>query len=172
MNVLYAPWRDGYVNKMTDQKDKILKDGSPAPCVFCTQFAADDDDKYFIVKRFEHCAVMMNLFPYNIGHVMVLPLVHKPNLTDLTAEIRNEMMEVANLATQVIGTVLNTEGFNLGINLGIAGGGGMPSHLHMHILPRWRGDTNFLEIIGQTRLISSDFEKTFQKLKDGFAKIA
>ena len=82
------------------------------------------------------------------------------------------MMEALALSQTVIGTVLKPEGFNMGINLGVAGGGGIPSHLHIHILPRWRGDTNFLEIIGETKLISADFVKTFNDLKAGFAQVA
>jgi ATP adenylyltransferase len=115
---------------------------------------------------------MMNYYPYNAGHLMVLPYAHHGLLTDFTPEVRADMMEALAVCQTVIGAVLKPEGFNIGINLGIAGGGGIPSHLHIHILPRWRGDTNFLEIIGETKLISADFVKTFNDLKAGFAKLA
>jgi len=166
---MYAPWRHGYV---TDSSRKGKKDIGKHECVFCTQVAANDDDKYYVLKRFKYCFVMMNYYPYNTGHLMVLPYVHCGLLTDLTPEVRADMMEALAISQTVIGAVLNPEGFNMGINLGIAGGGGIPSHLHIHILPRWRGDTNFLEIIGETKLISADFVKTFNDLKAGFARVA
>ncbi len=163
MKRLYAPWRHDYVTNMTKKSGK--KDVTAHECVFCTQFQAHEDDKYFVVRRFDHCAIMMNYYPYNAGHVMVLPYEHKGELQQLTPHVRSEMMEVVNEAIQVQQKVLNAEGFNVGINLGIAGGGGIPSHLHIHVLPRWRGDTNFLETVGQTKLISADFVQTFNDLK-------
>jgi len=167
MKRLYAPWRQDYVTGMTGKSDK--KNKTKNDCVFCSQLSANDDDKYFVIKRFKHCVVMMNYYPYNAGHVMILPLEHKGDLSDLSSTVRAEMMEALNKSIQVIGKTMNAEGFNVGINLGIAGGGGIPSHLHIHILPRWRGDTNFLETIGQTKLISSDFTKVFKDLKKGFS---
>jgi len=161
---IYAPWRHDYVTKTGKKEKSISKDS----CVFCQQFAQQDDEKYFILKRFNHSAVMMNLYPYNAGHVMVLPLDHQASLNNLTPETRAEMMEVTNLSLNVIGSSMNAEGFNVGINLGIAGGGGIPGHLHIHILPRWLGDTNFLETIGETKLISSDLVQTYKNLKQKF----
>lgn len=140
-------------------------------CIFCKQFQANDDDAYFIVKRYKQCVVMMNYYPYNVGHLMILPYEHKGMLSDLTPDVRADMMEALNISQIVIGKVMNAEGFNIGINLGVAGGGGIPSHVHIHILPRWRGDTNFLETIGETKLISADFVKTFQDLKEGFKNV-
>jgi len=164
MKKLYAPWRHDYVTK-PGKKDKSLNKDT---CVFCQQFAEHNDEQYFIIRRFKHSAVIMNYYPYNVGHVMILPFEHRGNLTDLTPEVRAEMMEVTNLAIKVVGSVLNTEGFNIGINQGVAGGGGIPGHLHIHVLPRWLGDTNFLETIGQTKLISSDFTQTYKNLKSQF----
>ena len=168
MKRLYAPWRHEYINKLP--KDTVnIKTGSDE-CVFCKQVAAGTDDKFFILKRLNHCFVMMNLYPYSVGHIMVLPYDHHGELTDLASDVRAEMMDGVTLATQVMTEVLNAKGFNIGINLGIAGGGGIPSHVHIHVLPRWRGDTNFLETIGQVKLLSGDFEKTFQALKAGFER--
>lgn len=166
MKRLYAPWRHDYVTGMTNKGDKTKL--TPKECVFCRQIQADDDDKNFIIKRFQHCVVIMNHYPYNIGHVMVLPYEHKGELYDLTPEVRADMMEAVNTSIQVAGKVLKTEGFNVGINLGIAGGGGIPSHLHIHVLPRWQGDTNFLETVGEVKLQSADFVQTFKNLKAGF----
>lgn len=170
MKRLYAPWRHDYVTGMVD-KGGNTKLGAKS-CVFCTQLAADDDDKYFIIKRFKQCFVMMNYYPYNVGHVMILPNEHKGELHELSASVRAEMMEALNASIGVIDKVVKAKGFNIGINLGVAGGGGIPSHLHIHVLPRWQGDTNFLETIGETKLVSADFVKTFKDLKKGFAKIS
>ena len=168
MKKLYAPWRHDYINSVARKKDK---DDSQEACVFCRQLAENDDEKYYIVKRFSDCAVMMNYYPYNAGHVMVLPYDHKPNLLDLSSNQRTQIMEVINLCTIVIGQVLSPEGFNIGINLGIAGGGGLPAHLHVHVLPRWRGDTNFLETIGAVKIVSSDLDKTYQTLRTAFSRV-
>lgn len=169
MKHLYAPWRQKYVTTMTGNggKKKLPKND----CVFCQQIADNDDDKSFIIKRFKHCVIMMNRYPYNAGHLLILPLTHHAELDDLTPATRAEMMEVLTAAIPVLGKVLGAEGFNVGINLGIAGGGGIPSHLHIHLLPRWRGDTNFLETLGQTKVISSDIVEVFKDLKAACKKI-
>jgi ATP adenylyltransferase len=169
MKRLYAPWRQNYVTGMT------TKSGDPSipahTCVFCKQLEAREDEKYFIVKRFKHSAIMMNRYPYNAGHILILPYEHKAELPDLTQEARAEMMEVVALSLPIVGKILQAEGFNVGINLGVAGGGGIPSHLHIHVLPRWRGDTNFLETLGETKVISSDITKIFKELVEGFASV-
>jgi len=168
MKKIYAPWRHDYVTKMSKQNKKDI---TKHECVFCAQVQEGQDDKYFIIRRFAHSFVMMNLYPYNAGHVMILPYDHKGNLADLTPLIRAEMMEVVSVTERVMTEVLKAEGYNVGINLGIAGGGGIPAHIHIHVLPRWKGDTNFLETIGQTKLISADLVKTFNDLKEGFASV-
>ncbi|MFA6263806.1 MAG: HIT domain-containing protein [Candidatus Babeliales bacterium] len=169
MKHLYAPWRQKYVTGMSSNggNKKLTKD----ECVFCKQLQDSDDDKYFIIKRFKHNVLIMNRYPYNAGHLLILPLKHHADLDELTAKERAEMMEVLTTAIPILGAALGAEGFNVGINLGIAGGGGIPSHLHMHLLPRWRGDTNFLETLGQTKVISSDIVRVFEDLKTRFAKV-
>jgi len=167
--LLYAPWRHDYVtsgDEVAKHIDKTKVVG--ADCVFCQQFAQDNDEKNFIVKRFTHCAVLLNLYPYNAGHVMILPLEHKAQLHDLRHEVRAEIMEVLTTVMPVVERAMDAQGFNVGINLGIAGGGGIPSHLHVHVLPRWRGDTNFLETLSNTKVVSSALEQTYQKLKKAF----
>lgn len=146
--------------------DRLKK--TSADCVFCKQFAQDNDEQNFIIKRFAYCAVILNLYPYNAGHVMILPYEHKAELHDLDAQVRTEIMEVLTTVMPVVTKALDTQGFNVGINLGLAGGGGIPSHLHVHVLPRWRGDTNFLETIGNTKVISSDLAQTYKTLKKAF----
>lgn len=166
--LLYAPWRHEYVNKNRENSEKQnLKNN----CVFCHQVALNDDQKYLIVKRFKNCFLMMNKYPYNVGHLMVLPYDHIPDLRELKPEIRAEIFDVASLTVSVVEKVLKAKGFNLGINMGIAGGGGIPSHLHVHILPRWIGDTNFLETIGNMKLLSSDIQLVYQMLKEELEKL-
>ena len=169
MQRLYAQWRQKYVTTMTGKggNKKLAKNN----CVFCQQCADHDDDQSLIIKRFKHCAIMMNRYPYNAGHLLILPLTHHAELDELTPATRTEMMEALTAAVPILGKVLGAEGFNVGINLGIAGGGGIPSHLHIHLLPRWRGDTNFLETLGQTKVISSDILKVFNDLKVACKKI-
>ncbi len=175
MKQLYAPWRNAYVTQASDNKKintNTPKPSGPDDCVFCKQVAANDDDKYFILKRYEHCFVMMNLYPYNAGHLMVLPYEHKGWLDELSPLVRSEIMEAINNALVVSKKVLYNEGFNVGINLGSAGGGGIPGHLHVHTVPRWRGDTAFLEVLSETALISNDLNKVFSDLKKAFAQLS
>lgn len=165
MKRLYAPWRHDYVTqKDKNSASKEMKN----ECVFCHQLAQNDDDKYFIIKRFKHCAVAMNYYPYNAGHLLILSYRHVEFLKDLSAQERTEIMEVSNASVMVLEKIMNVKGFNLGINLGTAAQGSIPYHLHMHVLPRWHGDTSFLETLFETTTISSDLFKTFDRLKEEF----
>lgn len=168
MKRIYAPWRHNYVTR---------KDKNPATkdmyneCVFCHKLSQTDDDKNLIVKRFKHCAVAMNYYPYNAGHLLILSYKHCEFLKELSAQERTEIIEVANASILVLEQVMNAKGFNLGINLGTASQGSIPHHLHMHVLPRWHGDTSFLETLAETTIISSDLFKTFDQLKQQFAPL-
>ncbi len=162
MNKIYAPWRHNYVSKTTKSGDR---ERSQKECIFCKQFTANDDEKYFILKRFKKTAIVMNLYPYNSGHLMSLPFEHKSELFELSKDVRAELMETTNIAIETLKKVMKPNGFNIGINLGFAGGGGLPSHLHIHVLPRWDGDTNYLATIGETKVICSDFKKVYKDLK-------
>lgn len=168
MKRIYAPWRHDYVTgKARSSATKEMKN----ECVFCHQLAQHDDDKYFIIRRFSHCAVVMNYYPYNAGHLLILTYKHVTFLKELSALERSEIMEVANASIIVLGQVINARGFNIGINLGAAAQGSIPDHLHMHVLPRWQGDTSFLETLTETTVISSDLFKTFEQLKQQFAEL-
>jgi ATP adenylyltransferase len=168
MEKIYTPWRHNYVSKHDKKEsDKKLKND----CVFCDQFAQHDDEKYLIIKRFAHTAVIMNYYPYNAGHLMVIPYEHKAYLSELDAVVRSEMMEGANLSMQIIQEVLQCEGFNVGINFGPAGGGGIQDHLHLHVLPRWMGDTNFLATLADTKLVCSSFQDVYKQLKVKFDEL-
>jgi ATP adenylyltransferase len=159
MSFLYAPWRASFIKAKKSKSE-------PAACVFCTQAAADDDENFFILRKNEKIILMLNYYPYNIGHLLILPRVHASTLSSLQPETRAAMMEEASFATQLLATALNAESFNIGFNIGPDGGGTIPEHLHMHILPRWRGDTTFLETLHDTRIISQDMQKFYLQLKN------
>jgi len=170
MKRLYAPWRNNYI---TDARKKSGEPGSlKEGCVFCVRFDQDDDEKNYILKRFTDAIVVMNSYPYNKGHLMVLPRVHKADFRDLNAKVRGEVMEAISMSLSVLEDAIACEGFNVGVNLGKAGGGGIPGHLHVHIVPRWLNDTNFLEITADVRLISFEMETTYTILREAFKKVS
>lgn len=155
MRHLWSPWRMKYI-------ESFKKDG----CVFCQAVAAEDDPKYYIIDRGELAFVILNVFPYTSGSLMVLPYKHEPKLDSLTPEIRAEMMELVNKASCVLNTVYHPEGFNIGINMGEAAGAGIEEHIHIHIVPRWNGDTNFMTAVGQTRVLPESLEDTYRRVKE------
>lgn len=165
MKILYCPWRSDYTNEVNEGK----KEGACAnDCIFCKQFAKNTDDAHFILKRFKHHAVMLNRYPYNAGHLLILPFNHVANLLDLSPEARAELTEIIAHSIPILKEQLGAHGFNVGLNLGKAGGAGIPAHLHYHILPRFFGDTNFLPTLTQTKQISFDLNKMFEQLKPAF----
>lgn len=134
-------------------------------CVFCRALAMDDGPGNLVIHRGQRAFVIVNRFPYTSGHLMVLPFDHVANLDELEAGTRAEMMELMTAATQVLGRVYKPQGFNLGANLGSAAGAGIEEHVHLHILPRWAGDTNFISTIGETRVLPETLEETWQRVR-------
>ena len=120
-------------------------------CVFCKQFNQKDDTNNLIIKRFDHNIVMLNKFPYNAGHLLILPKEHISDLSNMSVEARAEMMELLQKGIGVLREVIQAQGANIGMNVGKIAGAGIPSHLHMHIVPRYAGDTNFMATIAQTK---------------------
>ena len=168
MKQLYAPWRESYSASLAKTKSETALIHE---CVFCNNFNANTDEHHFIFKRFKHMTIMLNLFPYNAGHILILPISHIAHLDELCQAARYELIELTTHATTIIKKVLNCDGVNVGLNLGKAAGAGIPSHLHMHVLPRFTGDTNFLPVLAETKQISFDLHKIYQKLKPEFDHI-
>lgn len=163
MDHLYAPWRENYTLSVHRKNET-----SQAECVFCKHFSDDKDEHNFILKRFTSMAVMLNRFPYNAGHLMVIPLTHNACLHELPVHARAELMELTTHSVEIVKKVFNCDGVNVGLNLGKAAGAGIPSHLHMHVLPRFTGDTSFLPTLAHTKAISFDLVKIYQQLKPEF----
>lgn len=168
MKRLYAPWRSTYTNKVSGTKDEI---GTADHCVFCQQFKENNDAKYFILRRFAYNVVILNLYPYNAGHILILPLQHYPDLFSMPQNARFEMIELITTTIEIIKKELKAQGTNIGFNLGKAAGAGIPSHVHMHTIPRWFGDTNFLPLIADTKQISTDLNEIYKQLLPHFQKI-
>ena len=140
-------------------------------CPFCLHHSEKQDKKNFIIRRFAHTFVMLNLYPYNSGHILVLPYSHVSTLAELTPQTRTELIDVCNHSCLILTKQLHAQGFNIGINMGKAAGAGMPDHVHMHVLPRWYGDTNFLQTFAMTRQISINLEELFTQLAQEFSTI-
>jgi ATP adenylyltransferase len=142
-----------------------------AGCPFCEELEKPDGPINLIIHRAEYCFVILNRYPYTSGHLMVVPYVHCSTLEDLSVDIRAEMMELTTQATRVLKSVYLPQGFNLGINLGEVAGAGILDHVHIHIVPRWNGDTNFMTTIAKTRLIAELLEDGYCRIKEGWEKL-
>jgi ATP adenylyltransferase len=140
-------------------------------CIFCNAFAASDDVTNLVVVRGQRAFVILNRYPYTSGHVMVVPCDHLPSLEKLDHATRSEIMELASRFIQVLEAVYHPQGINVGINIGEAAGAGIIDHVHMHVVPRWLGDTNFMSTLGMTRVIPETLEDTYQRLKTGWDEI-
>jgi ATP adenylyltransferase len=130
-----------------------------------------DDPGNLVVHRGQRAFVILNKYPYNSGHLMVVPYDHQSTLEALDRETRGEIMELTNLATQALQRVYQPQGFNLGVNVGAAAGAGIMDHVHMHVLPRWSGDTNFISTLGGTRVLPEALEETCRKVKGAFKEL-
>lgn len=158
MDYLFTPWRYTYITGAT----------APGDCLFCGLLQAKDDEKTLIVHRAKYCFVVLNAFPYTSGHVMVVPYEHLSELSKLSQPAAQEMMELIQRLEGVLRELYRPDGVNLGMNIGKAAGAGVAGHIHMHILPRWFGDVNFMSSVGETRVIPEDLQTTYQKLRSRF----
>jgi len=159
---LWAPWRIEYI-----------RGPKPDGCFFCDKAATPEADaENHVVARGKRCFVLLNDFPYNSGHLMVAPFRHVADLADLDVEERAELFELMIRAEEVLRRVMNPEGFNIGFNIGAAAGAGVRDHVHGHIVPRWVGDTNFMPVIGDTRVVPESLEATARLLREAWSATA
>jgi ATP adenylyltransferase len=158
MDRLWAPWRMDY----------ILAPNKDDECIFCDKPAADDDRENLIVHRGKQAFVMMNLFPYNNGHILIAPYEHLSEFDDLAPDAQKEMLDHATRAMRIMREKMRAQGFNFGANIGEAGGAGIEPHVHLHVVPRWSGDTNFMPIIGGTKVQVQSLKETRDLLTAGY----
>ncbi|HTY84223.1 MAG TPA: HIT domain-containing protein [Silvibacterium sp.] len=155
MDYLWTPWRYAYVSAA----DKTTG------CVFCEAQKETDDAKARIVYRGENCFVILNAFPYTPGHVMIVPYAHLDELQKLAAEAANEMMALSQRMERVLRRLYHPDGINLGMNIGKAAGAGIAGHIHMHVLPRWVADANFMSVVGETRVLPETLDVTWERMR-------
>ncbi len=140
-------------------------------CIFCTQPAAQRDDEHHIIYRGDLCYIMLNLYPYNNGHLMVAPYRHVGSISQLDSEMLVELMAQVQLALSVLRLVMNPDGFNMGINEGKVAGAGFAEHTHFHIVPRWNGDTNFMPVIADIKVMPEHLDTVYRQLKEALARV-
>ena len=160
MERLWAPWRLQYVG-----------DKKPEGCIFCQKPLAGDDRASYIVERGIHAFVMLNAYPYNNGHLMIAPYAHVAALEDLPPETRHEMMDLAERCARALKASFHPDALNAGFNLGAAAGAGIADHMHMHVVPRWNGDTNFMPVLADVRVIPQSLDDAWATLSAAFAEL-
>ncbi len=162
MDQLWAPWRLAYValDKATPTDD----------CFICRGLADHDDPQHLIALRTAHSVVVLNRYPYNNGHLLVAPRTHKPSLDALTSEELLETMQTVTRMVGVLGELIHPDGYNVGLNLGRAAGAGLPGHLHWHIVPRWNGDTNFMPVLSDVKVIVQSLDALYNVLVEHLRK--
>jgi ATP adenylyltransferase len=160
---LWAPWRL-----------EFIKGPRPSGCFFCEAAAADpaQDAEHLVLARTKLSLAILNRYPYNNGHLMVAPRAHLANLEDLPETTANDVIALTQRSLRVMREVLSPQGFNLGINAGKIAGAGVADHVHQHVVPRWDGDTNFMPVVGDTKVLSEHLAKSFESLHAGFQRIS
>jgi ATP adenylyltransferase len=158
---IWAPWRFEYVKDASKDKE--------SECVFCAALDAASDDANLVLHRGERCFVILNKFPYTNGHLMVAPYEHIAQLQGLDEETMTEIMSLAQRGIAALETTYAPHGYNVGFNQGRVAGAGVEHHIHMHIVPRWGGDTNFMPVLGDTRVMNQTLEDSYATLKGAFA---
>jgi ATP adenylyltransferase len=161
MDFLWSPWRSKYIDSFKDESNPDNCD-----CFFCEAISNNSDDKAkLVLKRKDNCIVMLNKFPYTSGHLLIAPLRHIGNYTEMTDEELNEISLTIRDCIAVLETAFGPQGYNIGVNVGNVAGAGVPGHIHWHIVPRWAGDKNFMYVTGETNVISFSNEDVYEKLK-------
>ncbi|MFZ0391347.1 MAG: HIT domain-containing protein [Calditrichia bacterium] len=163
MEHLWAPWRMEYIQK--------AKDGGEDSCIFCSRIEKDEDEQNLILLRSQKSFVIMNRFPYNNGHLMVVPYRHSGDILQLVPEENQDLFLLIQISVKALQQVMQPHAFNIGMNLGRVAGAGVEDHLHYHIVPRFNGDTNFMPVIGSTKVISEALDQTYQKLRKAYQEL-
>jgi len=160
MERLWSPWREQYILGIRDE--------SKGGCIFCNLGKQNPAKENLVIFKGKLAFVVMNKYPYNNGHLMVIPYNHTDDITNLTQEERNELIDLTNKSVIILKELLEPQGFNIGANQGDISGAGIAEHIHFHIVPRWGGDTNFMPVIGETKIISQALEKSWEAIKKLF----
>ncbi len=161
MERLWSPWRARYIASGVDAQSE--------GCVFC-RMASDPehDESNFVLHRAEHGFIVLNLYPYISGHLMIVPYLHTAEFDSTPKEITDELMDLTKRSQTALREVYAPQGFNIGMNLGAAAGAGITDHMHIHLLPRWSGDTNFMTTVAESRVLPEDLATTYSKLRDHY----
>lgn len=166
MDRLWAPWRYQYISGGEQAS------GESYACVFCSLRDSDSDAHNFVLFRARRNFVVLNLYPYASGHLLIVPFEHTADLDQASEESTSEMMHLAKRCQTILREAYDPHGFNLGMNLGRSAGAGVAGHIHLHVLPRWAGDANFMTTIGETRVLPEDLSVTYNKLRERFVALA
>jgi ATP adenylyltransferase len=156
LEIIWTPWRYEYVNSVDEREG----------CIFCDKPEDENDRENLIVFRGERCFAILNLFPYTTGHIMIAPYLHTGTIEELEPETLTEMMVLAKRSMSAIREAFGPDGFNLGINISRVAGAGIKDHVHLHLVPRWAGDSNFMAVIAETRVLPRTLEDVWLALKD------
>ena len=159
---LWATWRMQYISSIGKEIES---------CVFCDIACMEDGAENLIVHRGRTCYIVLNLYPYNNGHAMVIPHRHVATLAEMSDEEKLEMMQLADVLQRALQITLDAQGFNVGMNLGRVAGAGIPGHLHLHVVPRWLGDTNFMPVTAETKVLPEKLEDTYRKVRSGILEV-
>ena len=160
MDKIWAPWRVKYIREIKKTRG----------CIFCRIFKEKKDDRNYVIIRSATSFAVLNIYPYNSGHTLIVPNRHVDCLSKLERDERNDLMDLLDEVQELIEKILKPQGFNIGINLGRSAGAGYPRHLHIHIVPRWRGDANFMPVIGHTKVLSQSLRALHTELKHAHQK--
>jgi ATP adenylyltransferase len=161
MDYIWSPWRYAYISGAE----------KASGCIFCDLAKDKDDQKTLIVHRGTHCFVVLNRFPYTSGHVMIVPYEHLDELQKLSSQAAHEMMDLSQKLEHTLRVLYRPDGINLGMNIGAAAGAGIAGHIHMHILPRWVADANFMTVVGETRVLPETLDTTWERIRTALSSV-
>ena len=158
MDIIWTPWRYEYVSTVDEREG----------CIFCDRPTSGDDEENMILAREQYCFAMLNIYPYTTGHLMIAPYRHTGTIEELDPETLKEMMTLAQRSMEAIRKTFDPQGFNLGINISRIAGAGVTDHVHLHVVPRWSGDSNFMTVVAQTRVMPQALDQVFARLRELF----